>query len=141
MKLLIINGPNLNLLGRREVEIYGNQPFEKYIQRLDERYPEVDLTYFQSNSEGAIIDAIHTAKADGIIINPAGYSHTSVAIADAITACDVSVIEVHISNVHGREDFRRKLLTGGKCSGVICGLGLEVYRLAIDSFWERSKHS
>lgn len=140
MKLLIINGPNLNLLGQREVDIYGNQPFEKYIQRLDERYPDVHLTYYQSSSEGDIIDAIHQAEADGIVINPAGYSHTSVAIADAITASKVSVIEVHISNVHGREDFRRNLLTGGKCSGVISGLGLEVYRLAIDSFWERNKH-
>lgn len=140
MKLLIINGPNLNLLGKREVEIYGNQPFEKYIQRLDERYPEVALSYYQSNSEGAIIDAIHNAEVDGIVINPGGYSHTSVAIADAITAIEISVIEVHISNIHGRENFRRNLLTGGKCSGVISGLGLEVYRLAIDSFWERHKH-
>lgn len=140
MKLLIINGPNLNLLGTREVDIYGNQPFEKYIQRLDERYPEVDLQFFQSNHEGEIIDAIHQADVDGIVINPAGYSHTSIAIADAITAVNLPVIEVHISNVHNREPYRQKLLTGAKCNGVISGLGLEVYRLAIDSFWERSKH-
>ncbi len=136
MIITIINGPNLNLLGRREPKVYGENAFEDYLGRLRDNFAQVELHYFQSNVEGELINAIHEHgfRVDGIIINPGGYSHTSVAIADAMKAVPARIIEVHISNVFDREDYRRTLITAGSASGVIIGLGLDVYRLAILSF-------
>ena len=132
MKVSIINGPNLNLLGTREPSVYGNQTFEAYFENLKKQFPEVHFDYFQSNVEGELIDAIQQAgfSADGIILNPGGYTHTSVAIGDAIASITVPVIEVHISNVHAREDFRKISHVSAKARGTICGLGLEGYALA-----------
>jgi 3-dehydroquinate dehydratase-2 len=136
MKIAIINGPNLNLLGKRETDIYGNMPFEEYLQLLKEKYPTVSFSYFQSNVEGELINEIQRVgyDYDGIIINPAGYTHTSVAIGDAIAAIKTPVIEVHISNVHAREDFRKLSHISGKSVGSIFGLGLNGYELAIQWF-------
>lgn len=135
MNILIINGPNLNLLGSRETEIYGNQSFDAYMDVLKKGFPFADLTYFQSNHEGALIDKLHAATDfDGIVMNPGGLSHTSVALADAIKSIDTPVVEVHISNVHAREDYRKKLITASGCAGVISGMGLDGYRLAIVNF-------
>ena len=133
MEFLIINGPNLNLLGKREPEIYGNHSFEDYLEKLKAEFPGVSIDYFQSNVEGEIINTIQDAgfKKDAIIINPGGYSHTSVAIADALKAVPAKVIEVHISNVFAREDFRKTLITAPSSDGLIIGFGLNVYRLAI----------
>lgn len=133
LKFVIINGPNLNLLGKREPEIYGIRSFEEYLKFLVEEFPSLDLEYYQSNVEGEIINKIHEAgfKAEGIIINPGGYSHTSVAIADAMKAVPAKIIEVHISHVFSREEFRKNLVTAPSADGFICGLGLDVYRLAI----------
>ncbi len=133
MNFIIINGPNLNLLGKREPEIYGSQSFEDYLQELRAEFPEIIIDYFQSNIEGELINLIHETglKKDGIIINPGGYSHTSVAIADALKAVPVKVIEVHISNIFAREEFRKTLITASSADGLIIGLGLDVYRLAI----------
>jgi 3-dehydroquinate dehydratase II len=133
LELLIINGPNLNLLGKREPEIYGYQSFEDYLEKLKTEFPGISIDYFQSNVEGEIINAIHNARftKDGIIINPGGYSHTSVAIADAMKALPARVIEVHISNVFAREEFRKTLITATSADGLIIGFGLDVYRLAI----------
>lgn len=131
--MIIINGPNLNLLGKREPEVYGNQSFEGFLKKLREEFPGISIDYFQSNVEGELIGAIHGSgfEKDGIIINPGGYSHTSVAIADAMKAVPARVIEVHISNVFQREDFRKNMVTATGCDGLICGLGMEVYRLAV----------
>jgi len=136
LEFLIINGPNLNLLGKREPEIYGHQSFEDYLEKLKAEFPGIIIDYFQSNVEGEIINSIQDAgfKKDGIIINPGGYSHTSVAIADAMKAVPARIIEVHISNVFAREDFRQKLVTATAADGFIAGLGLDVYRLAILNF-------
>lgn len=136
MKIAIINGPNLNLLGKRETDIYGNMPFENYLQLLKEKYPTVSFSYFQNNVEGELINEIQRVgyDYDGIIINPAGYTHTSVAIGDAIAAIKTPVIEVHISNVHAREDFRKLSHVSGKSVGSIFGLGLNGYELAIQWF-------
>ncbi|EFK58084.1 type II 3-dehydroquinate dehydratase [Sphingobacterium spiritivorum] len=133
-KILIINGPNLNLLGVREKSIYGDQDFKSYFETLKQRFPELDLNYFQSNSEGAIIDKIHEVgfDIDGIVLNAGAYTHTSVAIGDAIAAVKTAVIEVHISNVYAREEFRHKSYLAKNCKGVICGFGLDGYRLAIE---------
>ena len=133
--MIIINGPNLNLLGRRELEIYGSQSFEDFLKDLRTKFPGASIDYFQSNVEGEIINKIHETgfSKDGIIINPGGYSHTSVAIADAIKVVPAKVIEVHISNVFAREEFRKNLVTATSADGFISGLGLEVYRLAIIS--------
>jgi 3-dehydroquinate dehydratase-2 len=133
--LIIINGPNLNLLGRRELEIYGSQSFEDFLKDLRTEFPGASIDYFQSNVEGEIINKIHETgfSKDGIIINPGGYSHTSVAIADAIKVVPAKVIEVHISNVFAREEFRKNLVTATSADGFISGLGLEAYRLAIIS--------
>lgn len=131
MKVLIINGPNLNLLGIREPNIYGNQSFTEYLEVLKKGFPFAELEYFQSNHEGELIDKLHGADADAIVMNPGGFAHTSVALADAIRAINTPVTEVHISNVHARESFRQKLLTAAGCEGVISGLGLDGYRLAI----------
>jgi len=133
LEFLIINGPNLNLLGKREPEVYGFQSFEEYLEKLRAEFPGAFIDYFQSNVEGELINAIHNGgfSKDGIIINPGGYSHTSVAIADAMKAVPARIIEVHISQVFNREDFRKNLVTAGSADGFICGLGLDGYRLAI----------
>ena len=136
MHIAIINGPNLNLLGTREPEVYGNQTFEQYFDSLRARYPAVEFSYFQSNVEGELINELQRVgfSADGIIINPGGYTHTSVAIGDAIAAINTPVIEVHISNVHAREEFRRLSHVSGKAKGTIAGLGLKGYELALRWF-------
>lgn len=133
-KIQIINGPNLNLLGRREPGIYGARSFEDYLKALRQRYPNVQLDYYQSNHEGAMIDKLHEVgfEANGIVLNAGAYTHTSVALHDAIRAIEAPVIEVHISNVHQREEFRHKSLISAACKGVICGFGLDSYRLAIE---------
>ncbi len=136
MDIIIINGPNLNLLGKRETSIYGNQSFEDYFGELKKLFPEVNLTYFQSNHEGALIDKLHEVgyAYDGIIVNLAGFTHTSVALADAIAAITTPVVEVHISNIHAREDFRQHTYTGSKSVGIISGLGLKGYEMAVRYF-------
>jgi 3-dehydroquinate dehydratase II len=136
MKIAIINGPNLNLLGKRETDIYGNQPFEQYLESLKVKFPQVNFSYFQSNVEGELIDELQRVgfDHDGIIINPGGYTHTSVALGDAIAAIKTPVIEVHISNVHAREDFRKLSHVSGKSVGSIFGLGLKGYQLAVEWF-------
>jgi 3-dehydroquinate dehydratase-2 len=136
MQIHIINGPNLNLLGKREPAIYGNESFDDYLKQLEAKYPNVQLHYFQSNVEGEIINYLQEQgfSADAIIINPGGYSHTSVSIADALKAITTKAIEVHISNVYARETFRHQSITGANCVGVISGLGLKGYALAIDFF-------
>jgi 3-dehydroquinate dehydratase-2 len=136
MKIAIINGPNLNLLGTRETDIYGNMSFENFLDHLTERYPSVEFSYYQSNIEGEIINALQLVgfEYDGIILNPAGYTHTSVAIGDAIAAIKTPVIEVHISNVYAREDFRKLSHVSGKSVGSIFGLGLKGYELAVEWF-------
>lgn len=134
-KIQIINGPNLNLLGKREPTVYGSLSFEAYLERLCASFPDCDLRYFQSNSEGALIDMIHEAgfSVDGIILNAGAYTHTSVALHDAVKAVEAPVVEVHISNVHAREKFRRKSMISAVCKGVIAGFGLDSYRLAIEA--------
>lgn len=138
MHLHIVNGPNLNLLGKREVDIYGKESFEDYLKVLQEKFTNLKLTYFQSNIEGELINSIQENGfiCDGVIINPAGYSHTSVAIADAIAAVPCKTVEVHISNIHAREEFRKHSFVSSKAKGVICGLGLFGYEAAILSFLE-----
>ena len=136
MKLLIINGPNLNLVGNRENDIYGKQPFESYLKKLRKRYPEVTIGYFQSNVEGEIINALQNAGFiyEGIILNAGGYTHTSIAIADAVKAIKAPVVEVHISNTFAREPFRHISFLAANVKGSVIGFGLESYRLAIESF-------
>lgn len=136
MKLLIINGPNLNLLGVRETSVYGSQSFEQYFRTLEQLFPNVTLEYFQSNIEGELINKLQDAgfSYDGIILNAGGYTHTSVAIRDAIAAINTPVIEVHISNIFAREEFRHVSLIAATCKGSISGFGLDSYRLAIESF-------
>lgn len=138
MKILIINGPNLNLLGVREPGIYGNRGMDACLDTLCERYPGIGIDYFQSNHEGALIDRLHEAgfsgEYTGIVLNAGAYTHTSLAIADAISAIPVPVVEVHISNVHSREAVRHHSMISGVCRGVIAGFGLDSYRLAIESF-------
>ena len=133
-KISIINGPNLNLLGKREPDVYVSESFDSYFLSLQKRYPEIEIDYFQSNIEGELIDAIQKAgfSSTGIILNPGGYTHTSVAIGDAIASITSPVIEVHISNVHAREEFRKISHVSAKAKGTICGLGLAGYALAID---------
>ena len=134
-KILVLNGPNLNLLGVREKSIYGDQSFEEYFKSLKERFADVDLSYFQSNSEGTIIDKLHEVgfDFDGIVLNAGAYTHTYVAIGDAIAAIKTPVVEVHISNVHQREVFRHHSYLSKNCKGVILGFGLDSYRLGIES--------
>jgi 3-dehydroquinate dehydratase-2 len=138
MKIKIINGPNLNLLGRREPEKYGHSSFEDYLTILKSRYPEIVFEFFQSNIEGEIIDEIQKSgfSRDGIILNAGGYTHTSVSIADAIAAVESKVIEVHITNISAREDFRHTSLIGRNCAGSISGFGLDSYRLAVEALIE-----
>jgi 3-dehydroquinate dehydratase-2 len=132
-RIHIINGPNLNLLGKREPEIYGAEGFETYLLQLIQEFPDVKIDYFQSNVEGELINAIQSAgvNADGVILNPAGYTHTSVAIGDAIAAIKIPVVEVHLSNVHAREEFRKISHVSAKAKGTISGLGLHGYALAL----------
>lgn len=133
MKIAIINGPNLNLLGTREVDIYGNENFDSFFKKLQQQFPGVELSYFQSNIEGELISEIQRVgfSVDGIVLNPAGYSHTSVAIGDAIAAIKAPLVEVHISNIFSREDFRKHSYVSAKAKGVISGLGLKGYSLAV----------
>jgi len=133
MKIAIINGPNLNLLGKREPGIYGNQSFEKYFIELKNTFPEVEFSYYQSNIEGELINEIQRVGFDyhGIVMNPGGYTHTSVAIGDAIASIKTPLVEVHISNVHAREEFRRLSHLSAKAAGSIIGLGLKGYELAV----------
>ena len=140
MKLLIINGPNLNLLGIRQPEIYGDHSFEDFFNSLKEKYPKIELSFFQSNSEGAIIDKLQEAgfELDGIILNAGAYTHYSYAIADAISSINAPVVEVHISNIHAREAFRKHSCTAPNCEGVITGFGLDGYRLAIEYLTKKS---
>lgn len=137
MNITIINGPNLNLLGVREPGIYGNEGFASYLTRLRNQYPEIAIEYFQSNHEGAIIDKLHEegfGKSDGIVLNAGAYTHTSLAIADAIAAITTPVVEVHISNIHAREEIRHHSMISRVCRGVIAGFGLDSYRLAVEAF-------
>ena len=136
MKIAIINGPNLNLLGKREVDIYGGISFDVYLKQLQDKYANIEISYFQSNVEGELINEIQRVgfSYDGIILNPGGYTHTSVAIGDAVAAITTAVIEVHISNVFAREDFRKFSHVSGKAKGVISGLGLKGYELAVEYF-------
>jgi 3-dehydroquinate dehydratase II len=136
MRIAIINGPNLNLLGTREPEVYGSQTFEQYYKELQKKYPGVTFSYFQSNVEGELINELQRVgfSSDGILLNPGGYTHTSVAIGDAVAAIKAPVIEVHISNVHAREEFRRLSHVSAKAKGTIAGLGLKGYELALTYF-------
>jgi 3-dehydroquinate dehydratase-2 len=136
MKIQIINGPNLNLLGTREPGVYGSKSFDQYYTELEAQFPEIKLSYYQSNVEGELINKLHETgfSFDGIIINAGGYTHTSVALADAIAAITTPVVEVHVSNIYAREEYRHVSLTGKNCKGVLTGFGLDGYRLAIQSF-------
>ncbi len=135
MNIVIINGPNLNLLGTRETSIYGEKDFESYLKELQGKFSSHDISYFQSNHEGEIIDKLHAEgfKADGIVLNAGAYTHTSVGIADAIKGVTTPVIEVHISNVFAREEFRHHSYLSPVCKGVICGFGLQSYHLAVEA--------
>ena len=139
MKLQIINGPNLNLLGQREPDVYGRRTFEDYLDELRRAYPDVTINYFQSNCEGALIDKIHEAgfQCDGIVLNAGAYTHTSIALHDAIKAVTAPVVEVHISNVHSREPYRRQSMIAPACLGVVCGFGLDSYRLAVEALTKK----
>ena len=141
MKILIINGPNLNLLGKREPGIYGNTTFEDYFSALKDEFSQVDLDYFQSNHEGLLIDKLHEANGQyhGIVLNAGAFTHTSVALADAIAAITTPVMEVHISNIYKREEFRKKSFLSAYCTGIIAGLGLSGYALAIEFFLRNNK--
>lgn len=135
-KILIVNGPNLNLLGRREPDVYGSQSFDDYLSELRLRYAgQVELSYYQSNVEGELVNRLQEAgfgEVDGIVLNAGAYTHTSVALGDCIRAIEAPVVEVHISNVHAREAFRHRSLLAAACRGVICGFGLDSYRLAVE---------
>ncbi|MBK9319587.1 MAG: type II 3-dehydroquinate dehydratase [Bacteroidetes bacterium] len=136
MRIDILNGPNLNLLGKREPGIYGSESFESYLEQLRMAFPDIDIHYFQSNVEGELINRLHEVgfSSDGIVLNAGGYTHTSVAIADAVAAINTPVIEVHISNIYAREEFRHISLLSPKCRGSIAGLGMEGYKLALYYF-------
>jgi 3-dehydroquinate dehydratase-2 len=137
MKIIIINGPNLNLLGKREPEIYGANSFDDYFKELQIKFSDVDLSYLQSNIEGEIIDKLHEVgfNYDGVVLNAAAYTHTSVGIGDAVKAIDTPVIEVHISNIHAREEFRHQSYIAANAKGIIVGFGLKSYDLAVKSFY------
>jgi 3-dehydroquinate dehydratase-2 len=140
MKIAILNGPNLNLLGKREPALYGHQSFEDFFRALESRYPSITFSYFQSNVEGELINELHRVgfDYDGIIFNPGGYTHTSVAIGDAVAAIRTPVVEVHISNVHAREEFRKHSFVSPHAIGVLAGLGLQGYELALQWFLNRA---
>ena len=136
MKILIINGPNLNMLGRREPGIYGQESFDSFLPRLQSRYPDIEIAYYQSNIEGELINKMQEVgfgNCDGIVLNAGAYTHTSIALHDCIRSLQCPVIEVHISNVHQREEFRHHSMISSACRGVICGFGLDSYRLAIEA--------
>ena len=141
MKVIIINGPNLNLLGKREPEVYGNQSFEEYFEELQSKFINITLEYYHSNIEGELIDKLHEVgfSYDAVILNAGGYTHTSVAISDAITGIATAVIEVHISNIYAREEYRHKSLISGSCKGLIAGFGLKGYQMAISSLDNKPK--
>lgn len=141
MKIIIINGPNLNLLGVREPGIYGSESMERFLPRLRERYPDVEIEYYQSNIEGELIDKMQQVgfSYDGIVLNAGAYTHTSVALLDCIRSITAPVVEVHISNVHNREDFRNRSMISAGCVGVIAGFGLDSYRLAIEAIKEKAR--
>lgn len=141
MKIAIINGPNLNLLGKREPEVYGNETFKDYLEKLRIIFPDIEFEYFQSNIEGELVTALQNAgfTFDGIILNPGAYTHTSIAIGDAVAAISSKVAEVHISNIFGREEFRKHSYVSAKCVGVISGLGLKGYELAVNYFTNTQK--
>jgi 3-dehydroquinate dehydratase-2 len=138
MKIIIINGPNLNLLGKREPEVYGQTSFESYFTDLEKAFPQIELSYYQSNVEGELINKLHEVgfSYDGIILNAGGYTHTSVALADAVAAITTPVLEVHISNIFAREEYRHVSLISKHCVGIISGFGLKSYELAIKSFFK-----
>ncbi len=140
MKILIVDGPNLNLLGKREPEIYGHRGFEGYLEELRKVYPDVEMGYFQSNVEGELVDKLQEwgFSCDGIVLNAGAYTHTSVALYDCIRSLESPVVEVHISNVYQREEFRHHSLIAAVCRGTICGFGLDSYRLAVESFIHNS---
>ena len=135
MRIQIINGPNLNLLGRREPSVYGSESFEDYLAVLQSAYPEVEMAYYQSNVEGELVNKLQEGgfSCDGIVLNAGAYTHTSVALHDCIRAIDVPVVEVHISNIYAREDFRHTSLISAACAGVVCGFGMDSYRLALEA--------
>jgi 3-dehydroquinate dehydratase-2 len=136
MKILIINGPNLNMLGRREPGIYGQESFDSFLPRLQSRYPDIEIAYYQNNIEGELINKMQEVgfgQCDGIVLNAGAYTHTSIALHDCIRSLQCPVIEVHISNVHQREEFRHHSMISSACRGVICGFGLDSYRLAIEA--------
>jgi len=140
MKIQIINGPNLNLLGKRETDVYGTEPFENFFDKLQKRFPSAELQYYQSNVEGEIINQLHKVGFDfqGIVLNAGAYTHTSIAIHDAVAAIKTPVVEVHISNIYAREEFRRTSLITSKCAGLITGFGLEGYALALQFLTQKS---
>ena len=140
MKIAIINGPNLNLIGTRETDIYGSESFERYFNKIRKKYETIDFDYFQSNVEGELINEIQSAgqKMDGIILNAGAYTHTSIAIGDAIAAIKIPVVEVHISNIEAREEFRKLSHISAKCAGTITGFGLKGYILAVESFLNKT---
>ena len=135
MRIQIINGPNLNLLGRREPSVYGSESFEDYLAVLQSAYPDVEMAYYQSNVEGELVNKLQEVgfSCDGIVLNAGAYTHTSVALHDCIRAIDVPVVEVHISNIYAREDFRHTSLISAACAGVVCGFGMDSYRLALEA--------
>ena len=135
MRIQIINGPNLNLLGRREPSVYGSESFEDYLAVLQSAYPDVEMAYYQSNVEGELVNKLQEVgfSCDGIILNAGAYTHTSVALHDCMRAIDVPVVEVHISNIYAREDFRHTSLISAACAGVVCGFGMDSYRLALEA--------
>ena len=135
-KIIIINGPNLNLIGKREPKIYGNSSMEDYLTEIRNNFPEIQIDYFQSNVEGDLINKLQEVgfSYDGVVLNAGGYTHTSVAISDAVAAIQTSVVEVHISNVYKREDYRHQSLMAKNCIGIVAGFGLHSYKMAIDSF-------
>ncbi|WP_343303155.1 type II 3-dehydroquinate dehydratase [Chitinophaga niabensis] len=139
MKIAIINGPNLNLLGKREPEVYGSLTFEQYLETLRAQFPDVQIDYFQNNVEGEIVNHLHSVgfSYDGILLNAGAYTHTSVAIRDAIAGIKTPVVEIHISNIYAREEFRHTSLTAAKAVGVICGLGMKGYALGVRFFLEK----
>lgn len=141
ISIAIVNGPNLNLLGTREPHIYGSQTFEDYFNKLKERFPQVELEYYQSNVEGELINFLHSCmnRKQGIILNAGAYTHTSIALADAVGSINIPVVEVHISNVLAREDFRKTSFIASKCVGSISGLGMNGYALAVQYFVENTK--
>jgi 3-dehydroquinate dehydratase-2 len=135
-KIIIINGPNLNLIGKREPKIYGNSSMEDYLSEIRNNFPEIQIDYFQSNVEGDLINKLQEVgfSYDGVVLNAGGYTHTSVAISDAVAAIQTSVVEVHISNVYKREEYRHQSLMAKNCIGIVAGFGLHSYKMAIDSF-------